>query len=440
MRTEECENIPSADVEGAIAEMAKSVERAKLIDGTKKALYKDCHARKLCNHCLGRVFGKAGHGLDNWTRGNALRTLVPGIEESPKECEVCNGLFTELDKFAKVAAEKLSDYDYSTFVVGSKIDAEIVEAEERLWVDVGAENAEPIKAEMNREIGKRVHAIVGKRVDNKKPDIAVTIDTRYDCAEVQIAPMFVCGRYLKFSRELPQTKWPCKKCQGTGCERCGGTGKMYPESVEEIIAKPFMEASKGSAHALHGMGREDIDARMLGTGRPFVLEISTPLVRNIDLSSLVAQVNKAGNGKVEIRDVRWGERDDVVRVKEERHPKTYRIDVEFASPVDNEKINELPCIFTGRRIAQKTPTRVMHRRADKARQRKVLEFAVDKLDGEKESKLASFVIKGESGLYIKELFHGDEGRTPGSVAEALGIKLAVRALDVIAIHDDETEG
>ncbi|MEM2900999.1 MAG: tRNA pseudouridine(54/55) synthase Pus10 [Thermoplasmata archaeon] len=423
--------------------MIRGNAREKFIESIKRALYNDGSLkspRKICNHCLGRLFGKAGYGLDNWTRGYALRNFVSGPEESNKDCEICNGLFTELDKFADLACEKLRDYDYSTFVIGTKLDPEIIENEEKFWIEVGTEHAEPIKLELNREIGKKVESIVGKEADNKKPDIAVTIDTRYDSVELQIAPLFICGRYLKYSREIPQTKWPCKKCNGRGCNRCNGTGKMYQESVEEIIAKPFMDATKGSAHTFHGMGREDIDARMLGSGRPFVLEITKPVIRKFNLEDTVKKVNEIGKEKVEIRDVRWGERKDIIRVKEERHPKTYRIEVEFEDAVNNEKINELPSIFTGKRISQKTPTRVVHRRADKARLRRVLGFAVETLGGEKESKNASFIIKGESGLYIKELFHGDNGRTQGSVAEALGTSVKVIALDVIAIHDDEVEG
>ena len=48
---------------------------------------------------------------------------------------------------------------------------------------------------------------------------------------------------------------------------------MYPTSVEEVLAAEVMKESGGSDHALHGMGREDVDARMLGRGRPFILEI-----------------------------------------------------------------------------------------------------------------------------------------------------------------------
>ena len=61
---------------------------------------------------------------------------------------------------------------------------------------------------------------------------------------------------------------------------------MYQTSVEEIVAEKVMETSEGQEHSFHGMGREDIDARMLGNGRPFVLEIKNPVKRFIDLKEM----------------------------------------------------------------------------------------------------------------------------------------------------------
>jgi tRNA pseudouridine synthase 10 len=42
----------------------------------------------------------------------------------------------------------------------------------------------------------------------------------------------------------------------------------------------------------------------------------------------------------------------------------------------------------------------------------------------------------DGGLYIKELFHGDEGRTDPSLASLLGIDVTVQTLDVTDVLDD----
>ncbi|HQC12056.1 MAG TPA: tRNA pseudouridine(54/55) synthase Pus10, partial [Methanoregulaceae archaeon] len=81
-------------------------------------------------------------------------------------------------------------------------------------------------------------------------------------------------------------------------------------------------------------------------------------------------------------------------------------------------------------IYQRTPQRVAHRRADKVRERRVLdiEFA-----GEEDDR---FVIEvtGEAGLYIKELVSGDDGRTRPSLAEVLGRPARVVTLDVVQVE------
>jgi tRNA pseudouridine synthase 10 len=43
-------------------------------------------------------------------------------------------------------------------------------------------------------------------------------------------------------------------------------------------------------------------------------------------------------------------------------------------------------------------------------------------------------ITGESGLYIKELISGDEGRTEPNISELLDNKVKKISLDVIKIH------
>jgi tRNA pseudouridine synthase 10 len=253
--------------------------------------------------------------------------------------------------------------------------------------------------------------------------MTILIDTRFGSIEVQVAPLYLYGRYRKFERGIPQTRWPCRKCRGKGCERCGGTGKMYQTSVEELVAGPIMNACGGTEHSLHGMGREDIDARMLGNGRPFVVEIQRPFIRTLDLNALQSDINRLAEGRVEIEGLRPSYLDEVRELKDSRASKTYVAEVAFERPVPEEKLKLLETTFTGLQVQQRTPERVSHRRADLDRTRKVLEF---RLEGP-----GKFRITAEAGMYIKELIHGDGGRTRPSVQEALGVRCSVLALDVV---------
>ena len=86
--------------------------------------------------------------------------------------------------------------------------------------------------------------------------------------------------------------------------------------------------------------------------------------------------------------------------------------------------------MNGVTILQRTPERVAHRRADKIRERKVLDIGYA---GEQDGKFIVEVL-GEAGLYIKELVSGDSGRTFPSLAEILKRKAHVTSLDVTQVE------
>ena len=382
--------------------------------------------RALCDACLGRLFGRVGHGHTNEERGRAVRESAP-VAASP--CWVCEGLTSRYDALARLVAKKVEPWDHDTFRVGSKVDPEMQGREESLWSELGLPEPEALKSEVNREVGKRVCDLTGKEPSLASPDLVAVVDPSFDHVEVQVNPLFLRGRYRKLVRGIPQTRWPCNRCRGKGCAKCGGTGKMYPTSVEEILAAEVMRASGGSGHALHGMGREDVDARMLGNGRPFVLEVKEPRKRHPDLASARDRVN--ASGQVEVDAFVPATRQDVVAVKSDRADKTYRVLVRFASPVDEAKLKKELIILESQPIAQRTPIRVVHRRADTTRVRSVKRAEVLTTDGT----VAELRFTAEAGAYIKELVHGDAGRTKPSLADRLGVACEVLELDVVGVAD-----
>ncbi len=204
------------------------------------------------------------------------------------------------------------------------------------------------------------------------------------------------------------------------------------DSVEELIGRPALELTGGKEHSFHGMGREDIDALMLGTGRPFVLEVKEPRIRSIDLDSLQNGINSSTD-KVQVSGLRPSKGDEVVRIKSARPIKQYRALVAFDAPVKEENLNEVVVSLGGTRIKQQTPQRVMHRRSDLNRERAILELKA-RLLGSQE---AEFEITAEAGTYIKEFIHGDGGRTVPNLAEKLGVACQVMELDVLYLADYE---
>jgi tRNA pseudouridine synthase 10 len=189
----------------------------------------------------------------------------------------------------------------------------------------------------------------------------------------------------------------------------------------------------GTEDFFHGMGREDIDARMLGNGRPFVAEVRRPRKRTLDLASIESEINSSAKGAIDVTGLRVSTRAEMRAIKESTHPKTYRVRVRFQQPVDHAKLNELVAALAGKPISQLTPNRVAHRRADLERMRTVRDMKVETVEGPE----VVFVVEADSGTYIKELMHGDEGRTRPNVSELIGVPCEVLELDVIGIGDKE---
>jgi tRNA pseudouridine synthase 10 len=396
------------------------------------AVARRADGRGLCDECYGRLFGRLGHGLTNPERAARLAPYRagPGVPEGAT-CPVCAGAFARLEVWVDRCLRASEGFEWHRFTCGSRWDPEQLAREESLWLEVGTEWGESVRSAFNRELGKRLGARTGAEGGPDRPDLVFLADLPVGRVETTVLPLTVKGRYRKLDRTLPQTRWPCRRCRGRGCDACGGTGKTYAESVEELIAAPLLAATGGEGSRFHGMGREDIDARMLGRGRPFVLEILRPRRRTLDLAAVVAEMGRTAGGRVEVDGLAPADPAEIVRVKEAAPEKSYRVAVLGEVPV--AKVNEALDLALARAIAQRTPTRVAHRRADRVRTRRIVAARlVDAAPGR-----FTLDLRTEAGTYVKEWVEGDGGRTDPNLAALVGVPLKVESLDVMEIHDTE---
>jgi len=400
----------------------------------------------VCDACLGRLVADRSFGLANDERGRGLRVAVALADDDPfeaadAECWVCEGECDRHEWWAENAAAALRGYEFDTYQVGTRVPPLFEENDRLLREEVGLdpEAGEQFKSAFNREVGKRLGATTDSEVDFERPDVLVLCDLATDEVEVQVNSAFVYGRYRKLERDIPQTEWPCRDCNGTGrqrderCPGCDGTGYRYDESVEQLTAPVVADAMDGTDATFHGAGREDVDARMLGTGRPFVIEVDEPRTRHVDTDKLEGDINGFADGKVEVEGLRLATHGMVERVKELPGSKTYRAEVAFEESVTAEEFEAALAELSGATIHQETPQRVDHRRASKTRTREVYDMTGDLED----ARHATVEIDGEGGLYVKELVHGDQGRTEPSLAGLLGVEAAVDALDVLAVVGED---
>jgi tRNA pseudouridine synthase 10 len=352
--------------------------------------------------------------------------------EAVKPCDICQGVMDDVAKGADAVIHALQGWEYGSILIGTRVDPSIIEKEEQLRSLLKVNTGEPIKAELNREIGKTVSSRLDTPVDFESPDIVAIVQIPGYHVDLEVHSLFIYGRYRKLKRGIPQTHWPCRNCDGKGCSRCKNTGKMYPESVEELVAPVLLEMSNGQAAKFHGAGREDIDALMLGSGRPFVIEILNPRRRSIDLKKAQKRISKHGKKKVAVEGLRVANKEVVKHLKGSAttSKKVYKALIQVETPIRQETLDALNSLQMPLTVNQRTPYRVTHRRADRVRKKQIHALSAVL----KKPRYFELTITCQGGLYVKEFISGDEGRTVPSVTDILGMLAVCEQLDVLEVE------
>ena len=396
----------------------------------------------ICNYCLSRISGLRNNNY-NTLSGTEIREQAverdSELSDSTEEklCPFCENLFDDVENISKRVLEGLEGIEVNTIQFGIHMPKDLIQEEDRIRTKYGAPGSLPLKSALVQEIHSNIKSANDQITFVKeRPNVMVLVDALTLRADIDIRPAYLYGRYRKFERGIPQTRWPCRACRGRGkhCTSCNETGLQYTNSVQDLIGEPIREVLKGSDTSFHGMGREDIDVRCLGGGRPFVIEIKRPELRNYSAEKLQKIVNSKSKKYVEVAELQWCEKKRIVEVKESRTEKSYTIRFKLTEDkeIDIDEIKDKIHSLSGQLIQQQTPKRVSHRRSDIKRERKIISIN-DVIIEEDEIQLS---LRCEAGTYVKELIHSDDGRTKPSVSGIIDSKCEVIWLDVIDIHYD----
>ena len=237
-------------------------------------------------------------------------------------------------------------------------------------------------------------------------------------------PLYIGGRYNKYSRLLSQTPWIVDGVRKT------------ESSVQELVCEQLCKLTRCSGHTFLASGREDVDVRMLGTGRPFAVELSNP--RNIclsreDLNRVQESINKSTD-LIVVRMLTEVSKEETSQLKEGEAEKNKQ----YCALIWSEKeitATDLACLenIKGLKIAQKTPIRVLHRRPLAVRERTVYSMHSEIMDSHR----FKLYLCTQAGTYIKEFVHSDFGRTKPSLGVLLsGREVDILSLDVTAVQLD----
>ncbi|KAL5009163.1 hypothetical protein ScPMuIL_014744 [Solemya velum] len=236
-------------------------------------------------------------------------------------------------------------------------------------------------------------------------------------------PLYLAGRYNKYSRSLSQTPW-----------LINGVRKME-NSVEELICRKIKEKYDADEYRFSSSGREDVDVRMLGAGRPFLVELINPHLVNW-MPEDITQLQKSINGDtkdVKVNDLQVVPREETDRLKEGEmeKEKTYTALCWSTKVLTQEDLDKL-AQYKDLKVMQKTPIRVIHRRPLADREKVIFNMSAEKID-KSHFRLS---LSTQAGTYIKEFVHGDFGRTQPNLSTLLGMECDILELDVEEVKLD----
>jgi tRNA pseudouridine synthase 10 len=219
----------------------------------------------------------------------------------------------------------------------------------------------------------------------------------------------------------------------------------------------------------HASGREDMDVRMLlrpsSQGRPFCVQFIDslrPILSEDQLQQLVDTINhtnkddKDDDNNKSSSALWYGKNPLGVGISKEfrlvpaKAFSSLQADTETKVkhygchcwserelPADVEDLT--PIFFANvtfpLTIQQKTPLRVLHRRANAVRERQILQAKATRIDDHH----FRFELSTQAGTYVKEFVHGDLCRTKPSVASIIGCKTNLLILDCEGIDVEEEE-
>lgn len=408
----------------------------------------------LCSRCLGRLFAKYGLGINNLIRGNAikvmalmeihrmiskdikyvelLREVLPNVGIMPQlslkylgmnvgrvKCYICsNDLDLIISQLISKILNKVAEFRVRNFVVSIPRGSEMEQRELEVVTEFNLDSWESIRRELKRELGKKVRALLNIEPEFKHPDLIIKVDLNTLEPEAYVTPTYVLCRYVKIGRYISQMRW---------ISRNGS--RKYMLSLEDVVEA--LASSLGvSRYRMHLTGREDVDARILGSGRPLIVELKGMKDKTLSTTSLSELV--ANNMWIFLMIDRYVAPKHVVGIKLGRYPVLYRLLTLSKQPLNNDVVELLSREFDGREVKQVLVRRVRGRRKEFTRVGKV--YAVrGRLVNEF---VLELLIKCDSELFIKELVGGGEGSTSPSFTEVLGTKLEVLEVDLLDVITD----
>ena len=208
-----------------------------------------------------------------------------GSRQKPEEpCYVCRGLFGQKDHVLRKMVSAARGYEYDTFLIGAILPTQIYDREDAMRARLKIRGRESAKSQLTRELGIAFAATNRKKVDYMVPDLVINlIVDKENNIEVSTKsrPLTLQGRYKKNAPGLAQKQDRCLSCEGKGCGQCAHSGLSGFDSIEGVLTRQIMSATKGQTPKFSWVGSEDRSSLVLGKGRPFYVKVFDPRKRKL---------------------------------------------------------------------------------------------------------------------------------------------------------------
>ncbi|KAK4527068.1 hypothetical protein GAYE_SCF34G4989 [Galdieria yellowstonensis] len=357
-------------------------------------------------------------------------------EACANSCKLCLGLLTDqvLQYFCSVIQTKLKEFQVDdTFRISVKLCESYKDQLLQLacWTDCPLPQVDLKQCfkwycgtEIERQLHKKfaVDSDVEIRIEVKQVvDVGKELE---DMVSIVLAPIYFQGRYRKLSRRLSQSPWIVDNV------------RLAPDSIEECLYDYLMEQLGAKECRFSAGGREDVDVRMLGTGRPFIIQVLEPKCTSSYvnherfLKEWSRRVLLRSGGQVQVLDAKISNASFSLKESEMMKQKTYRCVVYISKSLNEGIIAEYLSSLVPLTIEQYTPLRVLHRRSLAKRKRVIHSIQLRKMLN---PHFGILDLVTDAGTYVKEFIHGDLGRTRPHLGSLLGCETDILQLDVLHV-------
>jgi tRNA pseudouridine synthase 10 len=194
------------------------------------------------------------------------------------------------------------DYQFDTFLIGATLPANLFEKEDQIRARFKIRGRENIKSQLIRDLRKKFSEVTKKRIDILHPDLTINLQFQKNTSleiNTKMRPLIMLGRYIKKNRGIPQRSGgehnsgnevyiqsePYRIVSQTP-RQASVIRTLEDASIQSIMSKEILRITKGEALKFSWIGSEDENSLVLGSGRPFFVQIRNPKTIHLNQKTL----------------------------------------------------------------------------------------------------------------------------------------------------------